>query len=134
MEDVQKAPEHKRAKFNIVPILTLLAIFYIGFLLYQAVYFNYQTNQQIRSLKNDLKQIDQEKAQIESLIAYYKTSTFQELEARKKLGMKAPGEKVVQVNVEETATSQTAPESETRTQNKKPNPQAWLDFLLGREN
>jgi cell division protein FtsB len=133
MEDVQKTPEPKKARFNIVPILTLLAIGYIGFLLYQAVYFNYQTSQQIRSLKNDLKQIDQEKAQIESLIAYYKTSTFQELEARKKLGMKAPGEKVVQVNVEETATNQTAPEGETKIQNKKSNPQAWLDFLLGQE-
>jgi len=133
MEDVQKAPEHKRAKFNIVPILTLLAIFYIGFLLYQAVYFNYQTNQQIRSLKNDLKQIDQEKAQIESLIAYYKTSTFQELEARKKLGMKAPGEKVVQVNVEETALPSAVQEDETRKEDQRPNYLKWWDFVRGKE-
>lgn len=133
MTDVQPTPEPKKAKFNIIPILLLLAIGYIAFLLYQAVYFNYQTNQQIRSLKGNLKQFNQDKARLESLIAYYQTSTFQELEARKKLGMKAPGEKVVQVNVEETATNQTAPEGETKTQNKKSNPQAWLDFILGRE-
>ncbi|MCX6809951.1 MAG: septum formation initiator family protein [Candidatus Berkelbacteria bacterium] len=123
--------------FNYLSIIILLVIAYAIFLLYQAISINYQTNQKIHSLKNDLKQVNQDKARLETLIAYYQTGAFQELEARKKLGFKMPGEKVVSVKVEpsaETIPDVFAPVNQNPSiQIHKSNPQKWYDFVRGIE-
>lgn len=80
-------------------LIIALAIIYTGFLLYQSIYFNYKLNKKVSALKKEILQLQEKQEQIKSLIAYYKTSSFQELEARRKLGLKMPGEKVIKVEV-----------------------------------
>jgi hypothetical protein len=118
----------------LTPVLIFLAVIYVGFLLYQAVYLNYATNQKIKKLREDLKIAQNSKARLDLLINYYKTSTFQELEARKKLGLKMPGEIVVRVDVVNVAPTQITEKKEgVVTQIKQNNSQYWIDYLLGRE-
>ncbi len=123
-----------RVKNFVQPILILALIGYVIFILYQAVYYNFKVNQKIRELKGEINTLDQEKSKLEALIAYYKTETFQELEARKKLGLRLPGEKVVKVEViAEEAASPTSKPDAVSPQSNKPNWQLWLDYLRGEE-
>jgi cell division protein FtsL len=115
----------------IAPLILLLGIGYIGFLLYQVVFVNYQTNQKISSLESQLRQNREDKGNLETLIGYYKTSSFQELEARKKLGLKLPGEKVVKIDLaEETKPSAIKPAEPVNTNLKKTNLENWIDYLF----
>jgi len=120
------------AKFGFIRwILFALASAYIVFLLFQSVYFNYQSSQKINNLKSELNKAQKDKEKIESLIAYYKTDSFQELEARKKLGFKLPDEKVVTVEIEKDET-QIRDQIQESKKPEKPNYQLWMDFLSGK--
>ncbi len=81
--------------------LILLVLAYIIFSVGRSVYNNYQMNTKIDKLRQELRRLDQEKAYLRNLIAYYKTETFKELKAREELGYQRPGEKVLSVPVEE---------------------------------
>jgi cell division protein FtsB len=120
------------SKVDLLSLLVFLILIYVGFLLYQAISLNYQTNQKIASLKREIQEIKQDHNDLETLIAYYQTPAFQELEARKKLGMKKPGEKVVTVEVKTDVYGSNKEETE-KNNNKKdvPNYQKWLDFISG---
>ena len=134
MLDAQnEAKPSSSARFNIWILVLLVGAVYAGITLYQSIYFNYKTDQQIKDLKAQMRQLDNDKEKLEALIVYYKTDTFQELEARKKLGLKMPGEKVVKVEVEKT--EQQKPKSDIAApKDQKPNWQIWLDFLKGIDN
>ena len=133
MEDpIQNSqPKVYKQSTNVVTVLIVIGLLYISFLLYQSVYQNYQTNRKIENLRADLKNLSQDKQRLQSLIAYYQTPSFQELEARKKLGMKKPDEIVVKVDVPQDSnpTPTLAPADATISQ--KSNPEKWLDFLRG---
>lgn len=129
-EAPNEAKPSSSARFNIWILVFLVGAIYAGITLYQSIYFNYKTDQQIKDLKAQMRQLDNDKEKLEALIVYYKTDTFQELEARKKLGLKMPGEKVVKVEVEKT--EQQKPQSDITTpRDEKPNWQIWLDFIKG---
>lgn len=121
------------SKVDPLSLLVFLILIYVGFLLYQAISLNYQTNQKIASLKKEIQEIKQDHNDLETLIAYYQTSAFQELEARKKLGMKKPGEKAVTVEVKTDVYDSNKDETKNINNNKDvPNYQKWLDFICGR--
>ena len=122
-------------KLQVVPILVFFTLTYVAFLLYQAVSLNYQTNQKIASLKKEIKEVEQDRESLDALIAYYQTPAFQELEARKKLGMKMPGEKVITVELTKTpvASSEEQDQRESDTTSGVPNYQKWLDFICGKQ-
>lgn len=136
MEEKQNSPKRSNS-IAAGTIFFVLACLYIGFLLYQSVYFNYQTNKQISSLRVKIAELEQSKDQLDVLIAYYKTDSYRELEARKKLGMKMPGEKVVKVDVRktETADSKFTENKELATEKaniqSQANWQLWVDFFDG---
>lgn len=122
------------SKVDLLSLLVFLILIYVGFLLYQAISLNYQTNQKIASLKREIQEIKQDHNDLETLIAYYQTPAFQELEARKKLGMKKPGEKVVTVEVKTDVYDSNSNKEEMEKNNSKkdvPNYQKWLDFISG---
>jgi len=123
---------HPRNPWRFLSPIILLAIGYVLFLLYQAVYFNYQTSQKINALKQDLARLTEEKRELETLITYYQTSSFQELEARKKLGMKMPGEKVVKVELAETSPKRKQDTHESADEGR-PNWEQWLRYLQGEQ-
>jgi len=123
-------PFYKKANF--LSILIVVTLAYVGFLLYQAVSVNFQTNRKIAELKKEIAEIEGDRESLQALIAYYQTPDFQELEARKKLGLKMPGEKVVTVEVPEASHNQPVESSEDSAVNSgEPNYQKWLDYLSG---
>lgn len=87
--------------------LVLLVVIYIAFSVGRSVLKNYQANQRIKGLEDQLTAAEQEKAYLTNLIAYYKTQTFKELKAREELGWQKPGEHVLSVPVENEETAET---------------------------
>lgn len=127
--------EKKKSSFGIYQVLIILVIAYICFLLYQSLYSNYRTRQEINSLKQDVAVLQGQKEELEVLTAYYQTDTFQELEARKKLGLKVPGEKVAKVEEVKEATPTPDQQQKAIFQgSQKANWEQWLDFLKGAES
>lgn len=122
----------KRALSNIV---LLAASIYIGFLLYQSVYFNFQLNSKVEKLKTQIAKQETERLGFEAIISYYQTSTFQELEARRKLGMRFPGEKVVAVEVKPQQPDLDSNETlsgDSQRASSTNNLKLWLDFFTGK--
>ncbi|MBI4029729.1 septum formation initiator family protein [Candidatus Berkelbacteria bacterium] len=115
-------------------VVLILVLVYTLFLLGRSVYFNYQTNQEIRNLKTAISKDKDEVENLKNLIAYYQTESFKELEARRKLGLKKPGEEVV--SVPENIASQSLPEKQKPATIlekgfESPNYQKWWEFVFG---
>ena len=129
MEADQKKPVDRRQTF--VNILIVLVLVYFGFLIYQSVYSNYEVNNTISQLKKELNKVQSDQRDLQTLIAYYQTESFRELEARKKLGMRKPGEKVIVVEVPQD--ERRAVETELTEQEEiRPNYILWLDYISGK--
>jgi len=78
-----------------VKIGTYVFILYILFLLGRVLWINANLKNSIEKLHQQIAALEQQKKDMSNLILYYQSDAFKELEARKKLGLKKPGEKVV---------------------------------------
>lgn len=130
----------KEKKSKISGLIIFLAIVYVLFLLYQSVFFNFQRSQKIKSLKQEVTELQEKQEKINALIAYYKTESFQELEARRKLGLRMPGEKLIEVEVKsgdsnsEATTQRSGEEASDKKDDTRSNPELWMAFIAGRLN
>jgi cell division protein FtsB len=115
--------------------LVVLVILYVAVSVGRSVMKNYQINQKIAGLEQELVQLDQEIDYLEGIIAYYKTDTFKELKAREELGLHAPGEIVLSVPLEEedlTDDSSYLAIVPVQTKEKPlPNYQKWWRYFFG---
>lgn len=93
-------------------LLLYLLIVYTFFMLGRSIWQNYQLKKQIEGIQREISQIKQRNQDLNNLIIYYQSPGFREVEARQKLGLKKPGEKVVIVAVKDTANYQTEQEQE----------------------
>ena len=104
-------------------------VLYLAFLTGRAVYKNWQTNQEIKKLKVEIETLEVENQNLQNLIAYYQTPSFKEKEARRKLGLVKPDEKVVIISKEPPKTTTPAPSPSEEP--KKPNFKLWWEFFFG---
>jgi len=77
---------------------TVLVVVVIGFALYSnglKLWENSHLNRQIRDLQEEVTQKEQRNQRLSLLINYYQTISFQETEARRRLALKKPDEKVL---------------------------------------
>lgn len=116
-------------------LVTLGLIAYSVYAIGRSVYANYTVNQQIASLRAQIHQIETDIAELKNLIVYYKSDSFKEIEARRRLGMRGPGEQVVILpKPEDRTTPDGTPETVIEQQKEKdaiPNPQKWISYILG---
>ncbi len=84
---------------TLVTARTLLALFvaYVVLNLGRAIRTNYGTSQQIRDLKGRIATLHEQQAFLTNELVYYKSRSYQELEAKRRLGLRRPGETVVLV-------------------------------------
>lgn len=130
-----------RNKFPLISqFIFILLVVYVLFILGRSIYKNYQTNKKITNLENEITRLGQENQYLQNIILYYQTDSFKEVEARRKLNMQKPGEKVMAVEL------QSAPEVEaledslqniTQESNQanlvsESNALRWKEFLFGK--
>lgn len=113
---------------------TLVAFFAIG--VSREVFRGQQVRQQVRRLQQKIAVEEERHTQLADLISYLSSQTFQEREARLKLGLKKPGERVLVVpgnndnvnsidgDAAQTTTGGTASAATT-------NPGRWWQYFFG---
>lgn len=115
-------------------LLILALILYLGLALFRQINNNYQTNLQIDSLKTDISSIQGQNINLENLLVYYQSATYKELEARKRMGLKKEGEKVLISPENKDSQPEEFEQTEKSTDTQKvPNYQKWFQLILGKE-
>jgi cell division protein FtsB len=114
-------------------VLILIAGF-ILFSLGKSIWKNYLVVQNINAVKNDIINAENENKNLKNLIIYYQTDTYKELEARRKLGYKKPGENVLiipEINPrEETKTNLNTPKNDQSQENQTANFFKWYHYVI----
>ena len=93
--------QKSRLKDIITKVITYLLIIYTFVMLGRSIYLNYELKKQAEDIKSEIASVENKNKNLENLILYYKSDSFREVEARKKLDLKKPGEKVVILPVKE---------------------------------
>lgn len=89
----------KSKLLTLVASRTMLALFiaYVLLNLGRAIRTNYHTSKQIHELKQQIALSTTQTVFLKNELVYYKSRSYQELEAKRRLGLKRPGETVVLV-------------------------------------
>ncbi len=114
--------------------LVLLVVIYVFFSVGRNVLKNYQMNQKINGLKEQIAVLDRQKAYLQNLMIYYRTDTYKELKAREELGYQKADEHVLSVPVEKEEQSLTEPNHFVTAPEAPPviaNYQKWFNYFFG---
>lgn len=119
---------------GLIQLVWLGLVLWAGYSLWFSVNRNVIANQKIEKFKSEIKNIQAQNEFLENLIAYQKTSDYKELEARRRLGLRAPGEKVI--ILPKSSPAPLGAEFGSINQNQKkaserPNYLKWYDFVIG---
>jgi cell division protein FtsB len=120
---------HLAKRLHLGTVAGVLVAGYIGFYLIGTVRHNYELQRQINSLKQQITDINLDKDQLALKNEYYKTENYKEKQARAKLGLQAPDEKVI---ILPQSHDKSQPQAEEKPVKKQSNFSQWVDFLLGR--
>ncbi|EKD56255.1 MAG: hypothetical protein ACD_58C00245G0001 [uncultured bacterium] len=123
---------------NLGRVIILLIILYILFNLGRSIFSNYQVNEKILNVNNEITDLANQNQMIKNQNLYYQTNTYKEIEARRKLDLKKEGETVVIVpeNSDKTDTTDISDSTSSDHPSKKiaiiPNYVKWWNFLIGK--
>ena len=127
---------HRLLRSKLLLSVELLFLVLIGVALGKELVQKYTIEREINQLKEEYANLEKQKVDLEQLVTYFQTDSFQEEEARTKLGLIKPGENVIilpQQNSEDrTASSLTTDESVSLSQSS--NPQRWWSFFFRTKN
>lgn len=98
---------------------------------------NNDLNEKLTLAKQELEVQKNRARKLELLSTYYASDTFQELEARRRLFLKSPGETVFQIRGVDTTGNNffdvNDPGLTVQATTEESNLKRWLDYLSGRE-
>lgn len=119
-----------QAKSRSLLIIGLVILAYMVVVIGKISWGNWQVNQQIQGLRKELGTLKSENSQLESMVWYLKTDAYKERQAREKLGLVKPGEKVVNIipSKKPKIDVEALPEEKPRS-----NWQKWLDFFFAND-
>ncbi len=111
-------------------------LFVFGYLLLgsgKLIYENYRVHQDQKLLSAELDELEQRNLELRSLLAYYRTDSYKEKEARARLGYQRPGERVVVVPKppSEALVSITQPGERAQPATPPSNPRQWWEHFFG---
>lgn len=92
----------------------------------------YSVRQQVTRLQRDVRAEQQHQKQLEDLLAYLHSPTFQEREARLKLGLKKEGERVIIVTPDASSSVVSDPSQSGSSADQPPDsiPQRWWRYFF----
>jgi hypothetical protein len=112
--------------------LIVLAV-YFSILAGQATYRNYQAQQEVRELDQQLQEAKLERERLEALVVYYKTDAFREKELRRSLLLKLPEERVYALPesaaIRKVEEEQALRRQEEEQRSSQPTWRQWIDYL-----
>ena len=117
-------------KSNILNLVGVAMVVYLVVVLAQTVVHNYDLQKRIDALNSQIVTLGDQRDELTYNLQFYQTGSFQEREARAKLGLQKPGESLIilahpsDIVAQQTATKPKPP--------AKSNLAQWLDFLRGK--
>lgn len=109
----------------------LLVLVYLVVGSVRLVVDNYRVHQSAKRLDVEVADIQQHNLELRNLLAYYRTDSYKEKEARARFNYQKPGERVVAVPLpvnEDPTITQTGPETKAAT--PPSNPEQWVDYFF----
>lgn len=108
-------------------LITIFFMFAIG----REIFRTATVRRQVSRLQTELAKEDQRQSALQDLIGYLSSPTFQEREARLKLGLKKNGERVI-VIPDSTNTNQTSTNDQSgQATSASSIPQRWWKYFFG---
>ncbi len=109
-------------------LVVLAVVFVLGSALAEGIYRERRIAREMDELKAQIGAMEKDNYQLAQLIDYYQTQEFKEAEARRRLNLKADGERVVMIDeaaqAYELAQKVAAPAPQT------PNAQKWWNYFF----
>jgi cell division protein FtsB len=111
-------------------LFTLMVIFLLVIIaLGRESYLNYQTNQEIRGLRDKIEKLKKDNVELAEMEKYFQSEEFLEKEARLKLNLIRDGEKLIIVKEEEK--SLVEEQSEEEKSENVSNFRNWWKYFFG---
>lgn len=94
-------------------------------------------NEKLKEQRAEVDELKTYNARLKDLLAYYQSSSYQEVEARRRLSMKLPDETVIQIknfptsSLNSNLVDQIYKESAPKSAETKTNAQQWWDYFFG---
>ena len=110
-----------------------LTLIWLGVNLGRESYRKYQLTKELDSLRQEIETLQQSNDELASLIEFYQQQSYLEKEARLKLNLKQPGEKVVIVPEAEAPDSNEEEPKEEKEEAKESNWWKWWEYFFGGE-
>jgi len=128
-------PRLLKSKLLIIGEITLLI--FISVALGKEIIRRYQIRHQIEGLQAEIQKLEQNKVELSELIEYFNSESFNEEQARLKLGLQKPGESVVVVPSEqgyvkgaEIVLDEQGIGYSNSDQEDSSNPQQWWNYFF----
>jgi len=121
-------------------LFVALILIWLGVSVVRESYRKYQLTQEINQIKSEIERLEGNNQDLANLIEYFQQESFLEKEARLKLNLKKPGEKVVIVPKGEEEVGSLTPNewgvklpTEEEIQKEEPNWLKWWRYFFGRQ-
>ena len=116
------------------PIWIILALLivagYLIFIFSRSVWRNFEINRELLNLDEETEELKVKQEYLTNLIAYYKTKSFAEKEARSKLGLKKEGETVLPLPRRASLEKKEEKLENTPQVREKTNLERWWKFFF----
>ena len=115
--------------FQLAAVLILVLVFSLGSALSKELYREYRIKKEIESLKAEIEAMEKDNYELSQLIEYYQTDEYKEAEARRRLNLKAEGEKVVMIDEKQNTPEEMKAQEEAQ-KSGVPNYMKWWNYFF----
>lgn len=116
-------------------VIWAVVLGYALFLVGGSTYENYRMNEEIKTAQLKIAEHEKRKRLLELSLVYYRSNAFKEIEARRRLGLKAAGERVVALPEASTepvlSVALTSKTVSAESAAKLPPYRAWWNLFFG---
>ena len=128
-------PQGRELRYRLTMSIGIIFLIYMVVSTVQTLWQNYRLDRELIKLRDEYAELKLQNQYLKNLIAYRKTESFQDKEARSKLNFQKPGEIVLIIpeedidrfhegNVKDT-------ESRADIKREPTNPEKWWQFITG---
>ena len=126
-------PRGRELKLTVATAVAGIIVIYMAISTAQALWQNYQLNQELLKLREANAELKIHNQYLQNLIAYRKTDSFKDKEARSKLNYQRPGETALIIPEDDIDrfTEGNIKDQPSTADRPLTNPEKWWQFIFG---